>query len=428
MWPLLTILVLAAGLRVALLVGRLTFGPPVTGVGDEWNYHERACNLVYHGVYSASDGPPYLPDAIRPPGLPAVLALVYATVGPNPAAPLFLINLANIATVGVVAWMASRLWSRQIGLWAGLFLALDVNHALSGTDLLTETFGALGALVATWALIVGLRRTRHAWILASGVLWGLTALTRPTFVWVAAPLAIAAAARYWPRWGLMARATAVLLAGMLLVVGPWLVRNHLVCGSPSLCLEIGETMYEWNGAILVARLTGQTPAQAREQLRLRLARYLGDEEQCQAHNDRVMRLEALKLFTAHPLAVAGLQAEGVAKFFVALNRDRLARILPEGGVWSRLWISAALLWYITMALAVPGVRQLWLRERAVALFVILLVVYAATLASMQGQGRFRVPVDPLICLLAGFGAAWAWEGLQRRFRRPAAAAGPPPAT
>lgn len=400
-------------LRALLLVGRLSYGPPILQMGDEPDYHTRAVNLLEHGVYSSRLAPPYVPDGFRCPGFPAVLTAIYAVTGPRPVTGMVLVNLLNAGTVGLVMWMVTRLWDRRAGLAAGAILALDVNHALSGAEYLSETVGTIVALLAVWALLAGWRG-KPRWLLVSGALWGLAALTRPTFVWVAAPLIVAGAVRYWRDWPQLAKSTGLVLAGMVLALAPWMIRNQRLFGTPSLTLEVGQTMYAYNGAILWARLTGETEEAAQRQLLARLHGRLRTDDQAQGYNDRLMRQEAVKLFLAHPALVARLQVEGMAKFLLASNRTRLTRVLPEGSRWLRLGVVSNALWYLTLLLAAAGMPRLWRTDRAACAFFVLITLYAATLGSMQGQGRFRVPVDPYICILAGFGAIAVVEALRRR--------------
>ena len=166
-----------------------------------------------------------------------------------PATLAALLELRSIAThlwlgrhVGLVTWVrlgmsvigacsilglgliADRLFGRRVALaaaWtAALFVPMiDVGAALYSESLLVPLM--IGATAAT----IEYRRTRRPWLLvAAGVMTGLCALTHSDGIVLVLPLGLA----LWPRGRPSREAlvpVAALLAGMVLVIFPWTVRN-----------------------------------------------------------------------------------------------------------------------------------------------------------------------------------------------------------
>jgi len=92
-------------------------------------------------------------------------------------------------------------------------------------------------------LILALRAPRALWLLAAGCLFGLLALTRPSFV-VLAPVVLGLIALNDVRlqgvgWRPALRHGLAFAIAWLLVVGPWLVRNAVAVGKWGLSEEYG---------------------------------------------------------------------------------------------------------------------------------------------------------------------------------------------
>jgi hypothetical protein len=171
-----------------------------------------------------------------PVGYPAMLAAVYAVVGPSLGAAM-----AVNAVVGAAgAWGAHRLVDGPgVARWrpiaGGLAVALHPALVPYTAAIMTEGVAA-SILVVAAALAGGARGARGArgdgpagarawpWVLASGVAMGLSTLVRPQSLVLAPVLGALAAEReagWRPRWRRAAAVTAV----ALVCVAPWTVRN-----------------------------------------------------------------------------------------------------------------------------------------------------------------------------------------------------------
>jgi len=166
------------------------------------------------------------PTAFRPPLYPAMLGAVYWVTGIHVGVGQ-LLNVALGATVVVLAAMlGAHIAGYRAGVAAGI--AVGVYPPLLANDvvLLSEPL----SLALLLAMILLLVRGRPAW---AGAACGLLVLTRPSaqllVVMVAAWLVWRAGWRPAARFGVVS----------LVVVAPWVVRNWVLVGTPTIVTSNG---------------------------------------------------------------------------------------------------------------------------------------------------------------------------------------------
>lgn len=357
------------------------------------------------------------PTAFRPPlfilqvaALSKLMPVAYGVAAIN----LFWGLIAVVAT-----WKTGR-WLGLIGgrrTLAALLVALDPMLLQYSAQPMTEvTCAGLVALLIYWIVR---RDLCPAWReLGVGLLFGGLVLCRPTF-WPLAGLA----AGFWgiERWrqnGATGQPTTQLipwrtLAGVLLVVGPWGMRNQLVMGSPILTTTHGGyTLLLANNPVFYADVVQQGwgtdwPKASfdhwQADLQTTLVEELGPDASEQGR-DRWQSQMARRFIADQPIAF--LKA--------AVYRVRsLWRTTPQGDVAavtsSRLIRIVG--WYYTVILLAFGaglVSICWqgMRSRIsggfrpwLPLFLILLTVQAVHLVYWT-NARMRAPIVPAISLFA----------------------------
>jgi 4-amino-4-deoxy-L-arabinose transferase-like glycosyltransferase len=180
--------------------------------------------------------------AMVDPGLNRGMACVVATSGEDPSCPkaapvMRWLQFAELAGFFLLVWwLGGQAGGAGLG-WLALALALittpllvrSVDYLMTEMTCLLLSTGAIACWVASGRAC----KPRWAWLWAAGcgLLLGLTALTRPGFVyliyaWLAAVAAAALLLRCrgaWPR--LLA-----LAAGAAVAVLPWMIRNWALFG------------------------------------------------------------------------------------------------------------------------------------------------------------------------------------------------------
>ena len=219
----------------------------VSGNGYRW-YAQPDLDLIEKYVSLDLKGIDYDPRGIetsfRAPLYPAFLALVYFFSGTG-AQRFFAARLAQAALTSLLIpltyFLARRLFPDRPGVahLAAWGVALYPMLILFPLALATENLFFVLFLGATLALVLAGQTRRMRYFVLSGVLIGLTALTRSVV------LPVAALAALWAWFMLRERAKAfALVAAVLIVIAPWIVRNSLLYGRLSpIELSMGYNLY-----------------------------------------------------------------------------------------------------------------------------------------------------------------------------------------
>ena len=383
-------------------------------------------------------------DLIWPPGYPAFIYAASGFADPNPLyvglAQLMLTGLASL----VLFKIGTEAGSVGAGVLAALLNAVSPNTGLWSLTIMSETlFGFFLALgILTWLLYVS--RGRSTWLALSGFALGLGALVRPIgiyllVVWFLVTLA-------WNRRG--QRRTAALAKSLILVgaagfvILPWVARNWQVHGEVVFSRVGQKTLYTFNLATVLASAEGTSRD-------LAAGRIGGEDSEFQ---------DALEVIRKYPGQFAEQQALGVLRSTVGVESGVWARLFGYGierqggfGVLTtllrgQLANSLDLLWssfldpgtFLLMALTVTAILYSmmlyvlsmfslgWARGQGrPAVYLVLLIgltsFYLLLIPGAAGQARFRIPAEPLIAMLAGFGGIQ----LRARVKRPKIGIGNP---
>jgi 4-amino-4-deoxy-L-arabinose transferase-like glycosyltransferase len=167
------------------------------------------------------------------PGAPLLYAAsFYATGGAREGTARIVEALLGVAAIFVVFLLGERLGGRWVGLLAAFAVAVYPPFIHSTGELMSEPPAILTLPAAVLAFLWASEQERlRAWLLP-GLLFGLTAMFRPEYLFVGAAFVVLAAirvgrARGW-RPGLAG--AGLLVAALLLPIVPWTIRNIDVLG------------------------------------------------------------------------------------------------------------------------------------------------------------------------------------------------------
>jgi 4-amino-4-deoxy-L-arabinose transferase-like glycosyltransferase len=182
------------------------------------------------------------------PGYPLLIATLFIIADDPPEMRGRLISiLSGTATVGVVMWLTGVLFDQSSAFVAGAMMALYPGAVAMSVLVLAEApFSLLMTLqLAVWSLDGRWPlRSMRACGLLGGLLAGAATLMRPSWL-LFTPLAIAVALLLPSERGRLSKQVPYLLAGLLLLIGPWWVRNYRVTGRwvPT-TLQVGASLYD----------------------------------------------------------------------------------------------------------------------------------------------------------------------------------------
>jgi len=209
---------------------------------------------LFSGAYWANeDSADYLADAVtllgedplgeyRTPGYPVFIAFADSIGGSPERSVLVAQHLLGVAVAVAVAVVCWRYFGRAAALLAGSLAALSPGMAYLEHFVLADfLFGVLifaGALV----LVKAVERGTLASLFLAGAVFGLATYMKPVgqFLVVAGLLPLALSTRSLKR---TLAGSAVVAAGLALVIAPWILRNAAQYGHATLSTQGGQTLF-----------------------------------------------------------------------------------------------------------------------------------------------------------------------------------------
>jgi 4-amino-4-deoxy-L-arabinose transferase-like glycosyltransferase len=395
-------------LTLATIVVRLAFvrlEPATHLVGDERTWTDWALNLCSPRVH-------YSPLRIHlifyPPVYPYFLAVLYGLTGTFETARWVQAALGALL-VPAVGLAGARAFSPRAGLWAAAVAALYPEIVWFSVHFWSET---LFMVLLWWGierLLAADTSEGPGRAVAAGVLWGMAILTRETVLYFVPLAALWLATR--PGSGSRVRAAAF-LAVALLVVAPWTYRNWLAFDAfVPVSTAGGQNLFQGN-----ALIERDTTYEMVDAVQGRVAQYhYAMRMGLQAIRDRQPWWIFEKLRDEMPLFW-----EADSLVLVHIKRGAYGPVAPALAVGVALVVVAPYLLVLAL-FALGATRLTW--SRPTVLLVSFLAYYNLLHVVTHGFARYRLPVMPVMFLIAGVGwAAWREGELARMSGRARAAA------
>ena len=248
-------------LLAVLLLGLLVRGAVLwqyrdTLTRDDDNYGEIATNLRQQSIFGLGQEAA-TPTAFRPPLYPLLLAGTMLTERVTPLQVGALHLLLGFFTILLVYQLARQYRLPRAAPLAALLVAIDPILLYQSTRIMTETLATLLAVATLYCLSRLNQQRRWTTALISGCVLGLSILCRPTFlIWLI--LCLVALVALEPKWRQRWQLGGALLAGAVLVVTPWTIRNMVQFNRPiALTTHGGYTLLLGNNPVFYQHLQQQ---------------------------------------------------------------------------------------------------------------------------------------------------------------------------
>jgi 4-amino-4-deoxy-L-arabinose transferase-like glycosyltransferase len=383
------------------------------------------------------------PMFARTPGYPAFLAAILWITDSEWAISPIQAALSALAVVAIVL-VGRRLVGLSAGLVAGTILVLDPLQFIASGTILTEGVASMTivAIAVVGVLVFAVVQPRHVAlgaVLGLGALVALATMVRPT-MWLYPVVLLALLAirlRGLPRRALVARLLLFMLP-IVVVVGGWQFRNHWEVGSWQLSGATGLLVYCSNAAEIEAREAGISDDAARR--RLGCPRSGEDPDGvCSSTAGWTCRIpdpdangqgfddwnrKGLEIMADHPLQTARIMVEGLVRQIAGPGIDTVRHYFnADASVPLALGLFAwnAVLWAFAGVGAVAGLRS---KHRAYWAFVIATIGYVILISAGDAAGaRYRVPIIPMLALLAALGVQASVRKLRSARPQPVQASG-----
>jgi tetratricopeptide (TPR) repeat protein len=375
------------------------FGSPMM---DELKHHEWAQQIASgQGL-----GPqPFF----RAPLYYHLLAALYVLAGPNIALARLIGCLIGAATCYLLARLGAALDGLRVGLLAGLIAAVYWPMIYFDAELLTvglEIFFNTLLLLLLWHAV---RRDSLPLFFVSGLVWGLSAVTRPNvlafapgilvWLWVGARLSRRRLRRL--------PAMALILVGAVLSILPVTIYNRLVGGEWVLiATNGGVNFYIGNNPQsdgISAVLPGSGPGWAATYEHThRIPEVELGHRPTESEVSRFWYRKAVEWIRSDPAGWARLLLH---KLYLFWSPHELPNNQPIY-FFAHLSELSVLYWIgfpVAATLGVPGLVLIGRRWRAWSLPVMFGVIYTGTVVLFFCPARYRLPAVPILILLAALG-------------------------
>lgn len=415
-----TIVALALIVRIAVIAADGGYVPRQ----DDWDYNRHAISVAAgagfpDSYYVADRGP----SALRAPAYPYFLAGIYVVSGDSITAGRIANAVLGALVVLLLFLVVSRIWGRRIGLIAAAGAALFPPLVLLSRDLLSESLFIVLELGAVLCVLEFRRLRGMRWAVLAGVVAGLAALTRNPGLALATPMVVGLWV-YRPRlsWS-AARAPAVALGCMALIVMPWTVRNAIEFGR--FVPVTSGTGFAMAGTYNEVSLddddhpgSWRTPRVVPEYTPLFVASGIDE-----GTLDATLRSEATSFALDHPGYVAEVSAWNLLRMFEVTGGSVVeldGEAVTFRGIGSADPPVERIGLGIAGMLALLGIWVIWRRLPASAgrpisagPFFLWLVPLFLIIVSVpiNGLPRQRTPIDPFILILASIGLSWLLDRL-----------------
>jgi 4-amino-4-deoxy-L-arabinose transferase-like glycosyltransferase len=413
-----------------MLAAFLLTGTHVIMQGDTSSYIEPGQNLIHHHAYSQTRGSELVPELDRTPGYPLFLILTGAVSG-NTLYAVFAQILISLLSLVLVFRIGAKVFpERDAGVAAAWLFAIEPISVLYTVRLMPETLFVLLLLLTLDRLLSFYKTSRLTTIVEAGLALAAATYVRPVSYYLVVPIAVGL--MFVSPRGLRWKAPVLLLITVIPLLALWQVRNFLETGYSGFSSIVEQNLYYYQSAEITAQL--EHISLGDEQSRLG---YTDEASYVAVHPEQRVWSEALRLKYMRAQSVAILSQHrgmylkshfrgvGVVAFtpcatelLQLLNlypkRAEMPRSILNEGISKSIYLVirehpgtsacmsilelALLLFYV---LAVGGLFNQRSNSAALSTLVGVALYFLLIAGGAQAIGRYRSPVMPLICVIAG---------------------------
>lgn len=408
------VLLVALGLRGGYLWGQARNNPMFARPVMDAGFHHEWAQRIAAG--EGLEERPYF----RAPLYYYLLAGIYKLFGPHVLAGRIAGCILGALSCYLLAWLGVALAGFRAGLLAGLIAAFYWPFIYFDAELLTvglEVFLNVALLIV---LLRAARRDSRPLFLAAGIIWGLSAITRPNVLAFAVGIFAWLWIAYRPgrRLYRAAQAAALTCIGAALIVLPVTIRNYVVGGELVLIATNGGVNFyignnpEADGFSAIVPGTRRSWEGGFEDTHRiaeqEMGRPLGEKEVSDYWYAR-----AFEWIGAQPGAWARLMLRKLRVFCSPIEMPNNQPIWFFAGMAEL----STIFWLGFPVVACLGVAALLLvgrQWREWALPLAFAIIYGLTVLAFFCPGRYRLPIVPVLIVLAAAGLVELVRRLKRR--------------
>ncbi len=383
-------------------------------IPDAQSYLTIARNLIEGHGYSLSEGPPYEPDNFRTPLYPLFLSGLLSLSGFNLLLPLVVQILLSSLTPFILLPFLKELAFAEREITLGAYL-IAINPLLSffSVLLLTETIFICLLFLSFWTEKPFLR----------GLIMGLAALVRPIAIFGPILLLPFHRLREFPK----------ILIGFTFMITPWLIRNYLTSGEIQFASVSDANLLLHHAAPVIAAGEDRNLYEVQDSLKREAERMVREER---VSLMRAYRVIAVRELLSHPIGYLKLLTIGLLGNFIPFPLGHWVAYVTGKNIWA-LKIRSAVFQEVAVAITkfrfIQIIGIVWqqrlrhlgglgilgfISSSVMELMIIIMAIfglflytrrkfplflwlgYFTLLPGSYGHPRFRVPVEPILIILA----------------------------
>ena len=423
-WALVGLVILGIGMRLLFVVG-WTHG--MTLYGDPLFFQQVAASLADGHGYALLNHGQAIPTALHPPMFPLVLA-VFDLIGIQSAnAHRFVLAFLSAGGIPIMGLLGRRLLSPVAGLIAAGIAAFGPLWIQPSGKVLSES---LYLVIIPLVLLIAFRSVDRPslWrFFVVGLTIGIAALTRSEALSLVVLLGIPLVLFVPRSWGGKIKLGLMLLVGVGLVVGPWLIRNDIQMGGLVLSTNSGTTLA---GAYTPATFNPNSPlygsfSDAAEFGNAAILKEKRPPDHAKRWTERTLSNALGRIGTRYArrhlsdLPGVILAREGRLWGFYASGAELQFDLGQDGNGVRSFQVAGQYLNWILVPLAIVGGVILYRRRRIDFVIVLVPIVATALNAALTfGSTRYRALAEPSIALLAAIAVTvllkLLWRALEVR--------------
>jgi 4-amino-4-deoxy-L-arabinose transferase-like glycosyltransferase len=366
-----------------------------------------ARSLAEGGGFASPFHLPTGPSAWIAPGYPWMLSVLFRIFGvysPGAALTAFLLNSLFAALTCLAIYdLGCAFFDEATGLVAAALFAIlpaSIYHTINSLWDATISTGLLTVLIILLVRLergVAVKPIRLA--VATGLLTGVLALFNPSCLSVYAVGLAWVLFRRRDQFRSLIPSFVILAALPVLVCLPWLIRNKLVLHQFTLKSNFGTELRTGNNPVALSIPTTEAmdlhPSTGEFDLYQKLGE-VGYVQYCQR--------EAIAFIRSNPGIFVRLTLRRIEVFWMGVDNSFMGNLKTRIN-WSIAKLVVSSSWSI---LALLGLIVGFRRDRHMLLLLALLV-YPLPYYLTHTMNRYRLPIDPLLAILAAQFLVWSWK-------------------
>lgn len=408
--------------------------PKIDGImpimSDASDYDNIAMNFLKQHTYV---------DARRPPVYPLFLVATYLLFGHSPQIVIFFQMFLSALTCLFVYKIGKLIFNEWVGLFAGLLFAFDLTSIMYSNILMSDALFTLLVAISIYLFIKFLLSEKFKYVAFSATFLGVATLCKPVPAYYILFLSFLLGIFYKNNTKKMFIGLIITTAIFTSIVSPWVIRNYIVYGCPSLRID------HWLVELLAAHpievelikqnaKTEQEKLQAADTAYFEIRRHYPQDVSSIGTYKLAIKI-AKKKIVEHPFIFLKVYTRGIYNFFtlndypnilkklniddhkIAIKLKFLKELILEKGFSAIFGLNAikvlihiavklffCFLQIISLFFAALGFYfGIKKKQPILMLLIFLTIFYFALISGTEGCARYRLPVIPFIYIIAVYG-------------------------